>query len=213
MGAKTLETFRSNLDFAMGGRHSEDEELDNWLHAGLDDLTRGIFLEELHSSTNIETEVDKEDYTLPPNVDAILGIEDETSRKALIKIGLQKYRRLSRASRGRPKYWMPRGNKFLVWQTPNAVFNLGVSTYIQHPRLTTTSQQTILTVTWDRAIHLLALYHGLIDVEEMTRAQAIHKEALRYIASRMTNEELSGDSQALGVEVAMYEDDIHRQET
>jgi len=213
MGAKTLEEFRSNLNFAMGGRDFEDPQLDNWLHAGLDDLARGVILEELHSTVTIPTVVDKEDYTLPSNVDGVLGIEDTTSLKSLIKIGLQKYRRLSRASRGAPKYWILRGSKFLIWQIPNRVFSLDVSTYIQHPRLVSDGQKTILQVTWDRAIHLLSLYHALTDVDEATRAKAIHREALKYIVSRVSSEELSGDSQSLGIEVAMREEDVHRQET
>lgn len=213
MGAKTLEEFRSNLNFAMGGRHFGDPELDNWLHTGLDDLTRGRIFEELHSSTTILTVADKEDYTLPSDVEGVFGVEDASSKKALLKVGLQKYNRLSRASRGAPKYWFPRAKKILIWRIPNRVFSLGVSTYILHPRLTSTGQKSILATTWDRAIHLLSLYHGLVDVEELPRAKGIYKEALRYIASRVTDEEISGESQALGIEVAFFEEDVHRQET
>lgn len=193
MGIQTLKTFRTGLQFTLGNRGFEDNQLSIWINVGLADLISQIEFEE-EEFFFVDTVPAGQGFFLPANgLMGIIGMVNKTDKIAMTRIDQGGFDRLDAETKGEPKFWMRRGNETIfIWPTPEVDTDIQMDTQSVEQVLLGDTETTNLQSMWDRAVHLLAAAHALTDLEEAERSIFFFNGASRYIAKRIDLRKVDG---------------------
>jgi hypothetical protein len=199
MGFMTLDDFRTDLQSALGDRGLGNPKLDRWVNFAYLDLAGAISFESLEDDITRSTVAANRAVAAPGNTLAIKVVRDTTNDRLLSWIPKPEYFRRSASASGQPTHWTRHGEEILLHPIPDDVFSLDIFYQTMPDRLTSPADTTILPDTWDVAIHLLSVYHGLQATGEEQRASAWWARAVNYIQTRLSEDLLQATSSGLGL--------------
>ena len=219
MGFKTLGNFREDLQLALGNRGFTDIQLDNWINVGLFDLAGKHIFEEykvgfqgtIAADANVLVQVVPDPILEAPLL-GFLEISNDTEDIMLTKISRARYNLMDPEERGQVQHWYRQGPNILVWPYAEVDTEIKGDALQQPDLLVDPNDTTILEATWDRAIHLLAMFHSLSDLEEPNRAVYFANTASRYVSERTLLDETEGRATGMPVQPIESFEQLHRQQ-
>jgi hypothetical protein len=207
VGKMTLGRFRSRLTTILGDRSFDNEDLDDWINAGLYELTGAIDMEELRENVVIRTIPGRQKYFLLNEPYSVSGVLFYNDSRRLLRVGLDILLARSR-ERGRPDSWA-RDGKFIVFHPiPDKAEDIQVYGFKEARALEEDEDTTPYRATWDRAILLLGAANALFDVGDSERAVQYLERARQYIGSRVAEPARDSHSEGAGVNVARTLHDV-----
>lgn len=212
MGVRTFAVFKSDLDVALGGGH-DDTWLGNRVNDGYLD-TMGVLERDDHKATaNFSSVKDQNNYTIGgSNFLYLTSMTDLDNKTNIRYLALRNFNAYDPETTGLPRYVTIRANEFLLWPTPDGIYDIHYEFYTESLALSGV-QTTSLPNTFDRAVGLAALHHALMDLDELERAAAVYNRFNTYMRSRLDQEDYAQGRPSVGVNVATREEDLRRMHT
>lgn len=203
MGYMDLADFRTEVQSSVGDRDFPDARLDRWINFGYLDLVGAIDFEEFTTSNAFSTVAGQTTYTIPADTRLIQIVKDVTNQKSLQFIDKTEFYRLNGTLQDLPLKWTRVGDQVLLHPIPSGVFSINTIYKRDAIRLTDPTDETMLPDTWDAAVTLLSVYHGLLAIGQEQRATQWFARAVNYIQSRVTQEEAFVRTPGLGLTYAV----------
>lgn len=187
MGQTTLASFRSRLSLGLGDRDVGATRLEGWINDGYLDLCGAFDLIELRAVATATILGESEAIAVPDDlywIRAVFNYEDE---EELTKLASEYIHALDVGPTASPRirYWSRDGRGLYVRPTYSADRELTLLYNREPTLLTEDSDTTEIPATFDRAVHLFALYAALSDLGEELRATAHRNNAIMHVRSRL----------------------------
>ena len=187
----TLEAMRAEVELLIVGRSDiAEDRITGWINEAYLDLFSSVRFPERDESFELVLDAGQHLYMLPEGIENIQGasvVLPSTSSYSdghpLESIGLDRYRRLLIRS-DEPKYFVRRGNLFVVWPTPSADRTVGVDVSIVPQRLVSASDSPIISEEWHEAIKLGARRRAFSAMLEAEKAAAEQNDYIDFIRRR-----------------------------
>lgn len=202
MGYMTLTDFRTDVQSALGNRGIGNGQLDRWTNFGYLDLCGAVQHPELTEEDTSQSTANGTNFVnVPTGALVVTLVRNTTDDSKLDWIPLTEYWRRAQSA-GIAVAWTRQKSKILLNPVPNSIKALQIL-YIDTPtRLSAVSDTSVLTDTWDSAIFMLAVHHGLLALGEEGRAMVWFQRAVNYIQSRMVEGGLVPTMSGLGLTLA-----------
>ena len=201
MGLVTLAEYRTDVDDAMGSKGYATGSLDRWINYGLLDLAGAVKFDILENNEAPVTVSGQEWVTAPTNTLVIELVRDDTNNRLLAWIDKTEYFRRSQDSSGEPTHWTRHNALLYLHPVPDGAYTLFVATIEPPAALTTGSETSPFPDTWDSAIFMLAVHHGLLAKGQEQRSAVWLARAITYIASRITEADFSEAATGVGASI------------
>lgn len=204
MGFFTLEDFREELSSVLGQRGTGDRRLDRWINFGYLDLTGALDFDELNDLYELNVTASQNTYDVPAKTRMVKAVVNEDTDRLLDYVDPTEFFRLDRTKTAEPLRWTRYADNILLHPTPADSATFTVMRKVDPDRLEEYDDVTVLSDTWDAAIHMLSVYHGFLALaENEARANAWMTRAIMYIQTRATQEEMFVKESGLGLSYAM----------
>ena len=199
MAYMQLTDYRTDLQSALGERGLANSQLDRWINFAYLDLIGAVQFPELTEEDTTQSTVAGQNYiNVPTGAMLIQLVRNVTDDAKLSWVPLTEYWRLPQTS-AVPTKWSRQKAKIMLNGVPSGIKSMQII-YIKSPtRLSGATDVIALTDTWDDAVFLLSVHHGLLALGEEQRAAAWFNRAASYITSRMTEEGLTATTPGLGL--------------
>jgi len=198
MGLMTLEDFRTDLQSALGDRGIDNPRLDRWINHAYMDLTGGVRFEDLTEINDSETVAGVATISRPTDTRKVLIVKDVTNDNLLGWIPKNEYLRRSSALSGIPENWTEIENLIYLYPKPSGVLSI-MTVYLRDPvPLQNPTDLTDISAVWDTVIWMLSVRYGLMALGEEQRASFWLSNALAYIQSKLTEDEIQAMTSGLG---------------
>lgn len=197
MGLMTLARFQAHITAnpAIQGLTGIDLELvRDWVNMGYFELIGAVEFDALKKCASLTTVQDVRSYKLPTRFIDLIGLQDRSSGTFITKTNLRNLQRLSSNETGYPRFWTRKEDALVLWPLPDDEYDMFVY-YVAEPLpLTASTDVTILSSTWDKAILLFALESALRENNQFDAADKVFTRVMANIKSRIKDGEL-GDSE------------------
>ena len=201
MGLRKLSQFETQLQFALGNRGFDPTELQYWINTGLEDLCGTQQFEDLitvfsgtvaANMSNVTVTAPSDVVTEGPDLEGVIEMFNATDDILMTKVDKARFDLLEPGVTGQPQHWYRQGITLLVWPQPESVCDIRGQALAAHPVLEAPDDTTILLRGFDRAVHLLAMFHALTDLEEPNRAAFFLQASSRYVDKLTTIDDIEG---------------------
>lgn len=204
MGLMELSDFRDELDAILGDRVDDNDRLDRWVNFGYLDLSGALDFDELNDLHDLNVQSGTADYDVPDSTRLIKAVVDNDEGEYLDYVDPTEYFRLDRSVSGDALRWTRFANKIRLHPTPSSNADFLVLRKIDPTLLDGDTDTTVIPATWDTAVHILSVYHGLLALDEReTKVNSWLSRAITYIQTRATQEEMFAKESGLGLSFAL----------
>lgn len=204
MGLFTLADFREELTAVMGSRGTSNNRIDRWINMAYFELSGALDFPELNDIHEFDTSAGDAAYAVPSGTRLVKTIVDNDESESLTYIDPTEYFRLDRTLDGPPIRWTRYGNEVFLHPTPDGTIAMLMLRKMDPVRLAQVAHTTVLSATWDAAVHMLSVYQGLLSVgENEQRAGAWLMRAVAYIQTRATEAEMFTTESGLGLSYSL----------
>lgn len=216
MGTWTLNTFREQLQSALGNLGKSNTWLDLRINSAYDEVCGAIEFDGLMTSATFVTVDGTAMYDLESDLVGILSVVDQTNDRRLKRIEFKDYWGKNPDSdvEAEPTEWARNGSCVYLWPTPDTDDESFRVVYLKQPdHLSATTSATVIPATWDMAVHMLSVHYGCIALGNEERGAFWFGRAIAYMKSRKQDREMDKTSLAGGLQVARSFADLTDQET
>ena len=216
MGYMTLAEISDEVSLNIGGKAPAPERLTRWINWGYINLatySRMRFPEiETSEPFNVFDGVNTYPVPTDPPFLGLIKIElrdtstdPDTSHKTLQKMKREFF---ELADEAQPTHYKRRGTDFIVWPTPDQLYE-GYIVYMFTPTaLSNATDVTIFDASWDVAIVMLGTHHALLSLGRSEEADKWLGRFLGYASSRLKAIDIEADMPKGGLNVAWEREDI-----
>ena len=201
MGYMTLADFRTDVQSALGSKGISDGRMDRWINFGYHDLGGSVDFETLESDTTTVTVSGTQTIAVPSGTEIIKLIKDTTNDTLLGWVPKTELCRRSITPTAIPEVWTRHGDLIYFAPVPNAIINMFIIHKDAPTRLTSVGSKTVFPDTWDPAVFLLSVHHGLLALGEDARSASWLGRAISYIGSRITEVDMHSQAAGLGASI------------
>ncbi len=210
MGFETLEGFRESVNLALEGDRQANERLDRWINDAQVELFAELDIQGRRTCGTTSTVKDQREYTIPPDLLAVLVLRDTTSKRRVIRTAIENFKLFDETTVGEPTRYARVDDLLFLFPLPDAVFTLQMF-YIKEPaQMVAGTDKSQLPKMYDRMIHLIALRNGLIDLEKSERATLVFQIAENKLRKLPNEEWLESQGPAEGIQIARDFRDLQR---
>ena len=216
MGYMTLEEMREEVSLNLGGKAPAPVRLTRWINWGYINLATysRMRFPELETSEPFNVFDGVNTYPVPtsPPFLGLIKIElrdtstDPDTSHTTLQYMKREFHEL--ADEAQPTHYKRRGTNFVIWPTPDQLYE-GYIVYMFTPTvLSDPTDVTIFDASWDVGIVMLGTHHALLSLGQGEEANAWLGRFLGYASSRLKANDIEADAPKGGVNVAWTRDEI-----
>lgn len=185
MGRLTLEEFRARMNKVLEESEVNDR-LDDWINDGYFDIAgarRHDNLEEVSTTTLAEGEFY---ISLPDDLIFVKGLWNitEDQWEQILQVEPEDLFSRDESEEGAPEVWGGETNHLRLHPQADEEYTLRLYYYKEPEPLSSPSDKSVLPTQWDRAIHMLAVRHALLDKGAIEASDRWLNQAVRYVQGR-----------------------------
>jgi len=168
------------------------------------DLTGALDFDELNDIYDLALTPGENAYDVPEGTRMVKAVIDDYEDRLLDYVDPTEFFRLNRAQEGDPIRWTRYANQIFLHPTPDGDPEYIIMRKMDPAPLVLDGDTTPLSATWDAAVLMLAVYHGMLAIaENEQRANSWMIRAVTYIQTRATQAEMFTKESGLGLAYAL----------
>jgi hypothetical protein len=210
VGTWDLSQYREALGAIFSSRGMDNTRFDRWVNQTKREVESAFQFDALKVSQEYDTTIGERAYSLPDGFISIISINDQTNDRTLIRTDYENVETRKATPTGYPKYWARRGNSLVLSPTPDGVYTIEATMFIEPSELTDSTDVTLIPSYWDNAIYFLSAHYGWMELSDTEKAATWLERYVNYVRSRIRDEEWEGTSVSEPVRVVSDFRDLRR---